>query len=233
MKTLKATEGQSQALYRHKITERARIVRGRVEAVPGAGQQAKMDSVDNRIRLAHYTLAADLMDHIDQALDRHRQSVEAAHMAAAGHAQDQLLAERGTETFEVGSVRSRDGWLWLKARKRLTSAQSDAGDKFGALYRGATRDTLSTSANDNGGESKVDAMDVYSAARQKLAAVKRHITGATGAERLFDLLVNVCGRGDTLRSLAGGDDRLAGCMEADLKTALDMASVAMKGSPRA
>jgi len=232
MTTLKASPAASQALYRKKVEERARIVRGRVEAMPGAGLQAKMDSVDNRIRLLHLAQASELMDQIDDALERHQQALEDAEMAAAGQAQDQLLAERGLETVDVGAVRSRDGWVWLTTRKpaRLSADQISIGNRYGALYLGANRDTLSTvSANDNAlMDDPRNPVDVLAECRRNLARIQRHIIDATGSERLVSLLDAVCGRGETLRSLAGNDDRKANGYEVELRIALDMAGVAFK-----
>lgn len=234
MTTLKSSPAAAQALYRRQVVDRARIVRGRVEATPGAGLFRRIAAVENRLALLQFDQAARMMDQIDADLDRHHQAVVAADMAAAGQAQDQLLAERDVETFEYGSVRSRDGWIWLKSRKpqRLTADQSDTGDRFAALYRAASRDALSTSANDNGGQGKADSLDALAAARGKLAHIARHISDATGSGRLHGLLVDICGRGETLRALAGGDDRKASSLEADLKTALDMARVAFRTLPK-
>lgn len=235
MTRLTASPAASQALYRRKIEERAQLVRGRVEAMPGAGLQAKMDSVDNRIRLAHYTIASDLMDQIDEALERHRQALVDAEIAAAGQAQDQLLRERGIETETVGVVRSRDGWVWLTTRKpaRLSADQIATGNQYQALYAAAHRDTLSTSANDNScgdltiAQIKAN-MEARHAMRAKLSAVRAHIVGATGSDRLAGLLEAVCGHGEMLRHLAGSDDRRAAAYEVELRLALDMAAVAFK-----
>ena len=232
MTTLKASPAASQALYRKKVEERARIVRGRVEALPGAGLQAKMDSVDNRIRLLHLAQASELMDQIDYALYRLQQALQDAEMAAAGQAQDQLLAERGVETVDVGSVLSRSGWVWVTTRKpaRLSADQISVGNRYGALYLGANRDTLSTvSANDNAlMDDPRNPVDVLAECRRNLSRIQRHIIDATGSERLVALLDAVCGRGETLRSLAGNDDRKAAVYETELRIALDMAGVAFK-----
>lgn len=237
--TLAASATARIALRRKQLIDRAALVRGRCECHPGAGQQAKIDSVDNRLRLAHYDIAADLMDQIDASLDRHRRQLEEADMAAAGQAQDQLLAERGVETFETGSVRSRDGWQWLTSRKpaRLSAQQIATGDQYAALYSAAHRDTLSTSANDNaGGDLSIqqlkDQAEARHVMRQKLAGVRAHLTAATGSERLANLLECVCGRGETLRGMAGGDERKAATYETELRIALDMAAVAFKMAPK-
>lgn len=235
MTRLTASPAASQALYRRRIEERAKLVRGRVEAMPGAGLQAKMDSVDNRIRLLHLSIASDLLDQIDEGLERHKQALADAEMAAAGQAQDQLLAERGVSTETVGVVRTRDGWQWLTSRKpaRLSAAQIATGDQYAALYAAAHRDTLSTSANDNAcGDLTIAQLKASAEARhvmrQKLAGVRAHISTATGSDRLASLLESVCGKGDTLRSLAGNDERKASAYEVELRLALDMAAVAFK-----
>ena len=71
-------------------------------------------------------------------------------------------------------------------------------------------------------------VDVLAECRRNLARVQRHIIDATGSERLVALLDAVCGRGETLRSLAGNDDRKANGYEVELRIALDMAGVAFK-----
>lgn len=233
MTTLKASAAASQALYRKQIDERARIVRGRVEAMPGAGLQAKMDSVDNRIRLLHLAQASELMDQIDDALERHRQALVDADMAAAGQAQDQLLAERGVETVSVGVVRTRDGWIWLKNKNRVSSERAAIGDRYLAIYRGAQRDMLAASgANDNGGGGGHEALIHHlSVAVKDLRHIQNHISGATGSGRLVALLDAVVGRGETVRDRAGGDKELTAILTDQLCLALDMAGVAMRTLP--
>ncbi|WEK56470.1 MAG: hypothetical protein P0Y52_07845 [Candidatus Brevundimonas phytovorans] len=240
MTTIKATAAQSIALERRRLTDRAALVRGRVEATPGCNLLPKIANVENRLKLMQYGVAKTLLDEIDDTLEDLRRKADESELAQACRQQDELLAERGVETFEVGAVRARDGWQWLTSRKpaRLSAVQIATGDRYAALHASAHRDGLSTSANDNGGGGDLTVQQVMAAAelrhaqRQALAAVHAHIARATGSERLAALLEAVCGRGSTPRQLAGNDDRKAAAVEVELRLALDMASVAFKMTPR-
>lgn len=230
--TLKASPAASQALERRKLQSRLHAVRNRAEALPHLNLGGLLAGAQNKLDLLRFADCADMLDDVDDRIDRHQRSLEEAEMDAAGQAQDQLLAERGVETVEVGAVRSRDGWVWLSTRKpaRLSADQISIGNRYGALYLGANRDTLSTvSANDNAlMDDPRNPVDVLAECRRNLARVQRHIIDATGSERLVALLDGVCGRGETLRSLAGNDDRKANGYEVELRIALDMAGVAFK-----
>lgn len=234
MTRLTASPTAKQALAKKTLENRLAVVRGRVEALPQLHLGGLLDGAENKLRLLRLNDCADMLDQIDEKVQAHRDAIAQAEVAAAGQRLDQHLAEaQGIETVTVGSVRTRDGWHWLKTRPgRLTSEQADAGDRYGVLYRGAHRDTLSTSANDNvgGGETDFGPIDAQIRARDELLKIQAHIFTATGNDRLIQLLDSVCGKGDTLRVLSGKDDRKAGAYEAELKIALDMASVAMKGA---
>lgn len=240
MTRLKANAAQSIALERRRLTERAALVRGRIEATPGCGLLPKMASVENRMQMLQFGTAKTLLDEIDDTLEAFRQKQADAELAQAGQKQDELLAERGVETFAVGAVRARDGWRWLTSRKpaRLSAVQIATGDRYAALYASAQRDGLSTSANDNavGGDLTVQqikaAAELRHAQRQAIEAVHAHIAWATGSDRLAGLLEAVCGQGETLRQLAGQDDRRAAAVEVELRLALDMAAVAFKAAQK-
>lgn len=235
MTTLTATPAQRVALDRRKLESRLVAVRGRAEALPHLNLGGLLAGAQNKLDLFKFKDCSDALDDVDDRIERHQRSLEEAEMAAAGQAQDQLLAERGVETVVEGVAKTRDGWRWLTSRRpaRLSAAQISTGDQYAALWTAAHRDGLSTSANDNGaveptiGQIK-DQIEARHAMREKLQSVRAHITVATGSERLAGLLDAVCGRGETLRSLAGGDDRKAGAYEVELRLALDMAGVAFK-----
>ena len=124
--------------------------------------------------------------------------------------------------------------MWIKTRTppRLSAAQISTGDRYATTYRAAHRDTLSTSANDNGMEPALDPVEALRQARQRLSRVQRHIIDATGSDRLVALLDAICGRGETIRAMAGNDDRLSGAYGVELRLALDMAGVAFKVGKR-
>lgn len=229
MSRLSSSETARIALARKKVEARAAIFRGRVEALPGAGQASKMGNAENRIRLLQLDVANKLMDEIDDALMAYQRRLEEAEMATAGQRQDQLLAARGIETILAGSVRSRDGWRWLVAKRRISDSQCASGERFAKLHSVCMRDGLSVATNDNTGSGGLeDINDARLKAAGELRALRKHIHSASGSDRLFDLLEAVCGRGDTLRTLAGGDDRKALFYEAEMRVALDMASVAFR-----
>jgi hypothetical protein len=233
MNTLRATPDTRRALDRRKLESRLIAVQGRAEALPQLNLGGLLAGASNRLQLFQFQAAADLLDDVDDRIARHMAVLEESEMAAAGQAQDQLLADRGVETVVEGVAKTRDGWRWLTSRnpRRLSSDQISTGNRYCALYLAANRDTLSTvSANDNAlAPEPRNAVDELAKARSNLARVQRHISDATGSERLVGLLDSVCGRGETLRSLAGGDDRKAGAYEVELRLALDMAGVAFKG----
>ena len=231
MTTLKATAAASQALERRKLQSWLQAVRSRAEALPQLNLGGLLAGAQNKLDLLRFADCAAMLDDIDDRIERHRPDLADAEMVAAGQAQEQLLAERGIETVDVGVAKSRDGWQWLTSRKprRLSPDQISTGDRYSALYLGANRDTLSTvGANDNGLLDGKDPVEVLSDCRAKLGKVQRHIIDATGSERLVALLDAVCGRGETLRFLAGNDDRKANGYEVELRIALDMAGVAFK-----
>jgi len=240
MTTIKATAAQSIALERRRLADRTALVRGRVEATPGCNLLPKVANVENRLRLMQFAVAKTLLDEIDDTLEDIRRKAAEADHAQSGRQQDQLLAERGVETFEVGSVRARDGWRWLTSRKpaRLSAVQISTGDRYSSVYASAHRDGLSTSANDNalGGDLTIQqvkaAAEQRHAQRQVVEAIHAHIARATGSARLAGLLEAVCGRGETPRQLAGNDDRKAAAVEVELRLALDMAAVAFKMLPK-
>jgi len=238
MTRLSANPAQRMSLEAKRLKARLDAVRGKSEAYAQLSLGGLVDGAENKLGLLQLDACADLLDTVEKRVARHMESLEEAEMAAAGQRQDHLLRERGIETFEVGTPRCRDGWQWLTSRKpaRLSASQIATGDQYAALYSAAHRDTLSTSANDNGGDLTIASLKAQAEARhamrQQLAFVKAHITAATGSDRLAGLLEAVCGNGHTLRALAGNDERKASVYETELRLALDMAGVAFKMAPK-
>lgn len=228
--TLAAKAAARIALEWRKIEERAAVVRGRVEALPKAYQDGPMRAAENRIALRQMDKARELLDGIDEKLDEHIQKMAEEEMAAAGAEQERLLADRGIETFDGGTVKHRDGWLWLTTRKppRLTNDEIDAGNDYSRLYARAMQDTLSISSNDNAGSDGDGREFAGLKNRRRLEFVQDRISEATGSRRLVALLDAVCGRGETLRYLAGDDDRKALAYEVELRIALQMVGVGFK-----
>lgn len=230
MTRLTASPAARAAAELRKLEHRASIIRGRVEAMPGCYQTGPLVAAENLIALRLIDKARAKLDEIDEALEAHQAKISAEEMAKAGQDQARLLAERGIETHDEGVVKTRDGWRWLRTRKppRLTSEQISTGDDYARLYALAMQDTLSTSSNDNQGGGEGSRLDHSIKNRERMDVIQRHIADATGSTRLIALLDAVCGRGETIRSLAKDDERRLAAIEAELRVALDMACVGFK-----
>lgn len=234
MTTLKASPAARHALDRRRLESRFLAVQSRASALPHLNLGGLLAGAENKLNLLMFDACADILDDIDSRIERHMEALKEADMAAAGQAQDQLLAERGVETASVGSVRTRDGWMFLKSRTppRLTPEQITAGDRYAGIYRAAQRDTLRVSgANDNGDGTGPNPVDLLSTALKDLRHVQGHISSATGSSDLVVLLDAVCGRGETVRDRCDGDKVKTAVQEAHLRVALDMAAVAMRSLP--
>lgn len=229
MTTLKATPAQSIALERRRLTDRAALVRGRVEATPGCNLLPKMANVENRMRLMQFAMAKTLLDEIDDTLEDIRRKAEAEEMQRGHDEQDKLLAANGAETARTASgAGMRHGLLWLIQKGRLTPTRRTSGQRWSDDYSLVRTDGLRSCLNDNdggGGTADQPHDEKRVAAMQRLDRARYHIGCATGSRRLADLLDAVCGRGETLRSLARGDKDQAERLEVELMIALDMAAV--------
>lgn len=228
---IKATPEQAVALMRRQMTDRANIVRGRIEAMDGCGLLPKISAVENRMRLLQFGVAKDMLDEIDEKLEDLRHSRAAAEVADASRKQDALLAERGVDTVRtVTGVGSRHGFHWLVQKGRLSPSRRDAGSDWSRDYCLAKADSLRSCLNDNApGSGQVPEnmqQDQKADAYARLDHGRAHVVYATGNGRLADLLDAVCGRGETVRGLAGGDQYRAVGLEAELMIALDLAAVA-------
>lgn len=127
----------------------------------------------------------------------------------------------------------RDGLKWLLDRNRLTPIQA----REARGYREDFRDAAAAGVTIKSGLDFQEGRSTGSAP----AGPAGHIVGHLDAQRrLFrkrfevlqgqatalELLDGVCGRGLTLTTLAGGDDRMAKAYELVLKVALDMLAAA-------
>ena len=189
-----------------------------------------MGHVENQLRLLKFDKASDLMDEIDASLAEHQRKLDQAAVVAAGAEQDELLAEHGIETARTASgVGQRHGLIWLIDKGRVTGARKRAGEAWSADYSLVRTDGLRSCLNDNAPGAAVgdDATAQTKKARafDRLACARRHIIAATGSARLADLMDAVCGRGETLRSMAGNDKDQALLLETQLLLALDMTAV--------
>lgn len=227
---LTANAEQSIALARRQLAERAAIVRGRVEAMRGCGLVPKMNAVENRLRLLQFSIAKEMLDEIDDALEDYRRRQAEAEMAEAAAKQDALRSQGGDDTARTASgVGSRHGLLWLIAKGRLAPHRKTAGMRWSDDYSLTRTDGLRSCLNDNGAPGTGTDVDRPEDRRlwaeDRLRCARQQIGSATGCYRLADLLDAVCGRGDSLRAMAKGDDRRALALEVELCIALDMAAV--------
>ncbi|MEN5147193.1 hypothetical protein [Brevundimonas diminuta] len=229
MTRMKATAEQAVALERRRLTDRAALIRGRVEASPGCGLMPKVCAVENRMRLLQFGVARQMLDEIDDALEAQRHKAEGDEARRAGEEQDDLLHAQGVETVRTASgAGARHGLLWLIHKGRLTPMQKVAGQRWSDDYSLVRTDGVRSCLNDNVRGQATEALrleEKRAAAQQRLMAARFRIRQTTGSERLSDLLDAVCGRGNSLRALAGGDKVRAAQMEAELGVALDMAAV--------
>lgn len=217
-------------LEHDRLNARLMAVRSRAEALRQLHLGGLVSRAETKLAFSKFSECADALDQIDREIAAQLEGIRAAEQTEAANAQADLLSERGVETFDTGSVKSRDGWLWIVSRKprRLTPDQISTGSRYSKEYGQARRDGLSSSCNDNMGGGDEDPIEARIKAQDRLDAVAGHIHAAVGDTRLVALLDAVCGRGETLRELAGGDDRRASFIEVELRLALDMAGVAFK-----
>lgn len=231
MTTLKASPSARRVLNRKKIEELAVLIRGRIEAYPAlANLFPKLHAAEAKIVHMREDEAEPMLRQLDEAVERHEASLVDANERAAGQRQDQLLAEAGIETdrHETTGSGTRHGFMWLERKERVTGRRRIAGQNWGRDYSLASNDGLRSCLNDNvpGGGDTPAPQDRKSEARGRLEQGRAHIRYATGSENLANLLDAVCGRGDTLRALSGGDKIGAAVKEAELMIALDMAAEA-------
>ncbi|MEC7798372.1 MAG: hypothetical protein VX755_13760 [Pseudomonadota bacterium] len=232
MTQLTATHRQKVELARRKIAQRLEIIRGRVEVDHGCNLMAQVEKAAIQLHLLNLRNCEEILSRIDGDLSRREAERAASQVANDIGEQAELLAERGVQTEKVGAGHSRDGFLWLLQKKRLSSTQEATGQTIRTLHDRATWDGLRSKAgNDNRAPdgSTYLPSEVALQARNALAAIRSHIIASTGASGPYDLIIAVCGEGATLRSIAG-DDRRSIVFEGQLMTALEMAETAMRAA---
>lgn len=230
MNTLRASDTAAAALRKRKVHELAALVRGRVECFPSSGLLSKVTTAENRLALLRYDDAEKMLREIDESLAAYQARVSEADLRSEDAEQDRLLEERGIDTARSQDGSGvRHGFMWLERKKRVQGHRRQAGQAWGRDYSIIRTDGLKSCLNDNtpGGGSDPDADQVRKAeAKANLERASAHIHWATGSYELAGLLDAVCGRGETLRDLAGGDKLGAAVKEAQLMIALDLAAVA-------
>jgi hypothetical protein len=231
MSRLTASTTARAAWDRRRVTDLAALIRGRLECFPAlAHLWPKLTAAENKIGLLRYADAETALREIDAAVERHERDLSDRELASAAQHQDQLLAERGTETdrHATTGAGTRHGFMWLERKGRVTGHRRIAGNWWGLDYSLIRSDGLRSCLNDNlpGGSGQSPGDEPKVKARQRLDGATHHIQTATGSTALVGLLDAVCGRGETLRDLAGGDKIGAAVKEAELMIALDLAAVA-------
>lgn len=183
-------------------------------------------------RAERSTLDGRIVDAREQIIEIERiidEKDEAAKTEAMLAEQERLSDARGAPTAKAESgVSTRDGFLWLVGKKRVSAARAEAGRLFREKYEKAHAAPVKSCLADGGGGGNATPLASNSHAKFEIEGVRRHMESSVGshtAGSLFSLLEAVCGKGDTVRQLAKGDDRKADVMVAELGLALDLAGV--------
>lgn len=121
----------------------------------------------------------------------------------------------------------KDGLEWLINKKRLSEAQRVEAAKYRLGYRddggevvGAFGSCLEVSIGGGGSGGREAAMVAVTDARRDYLLIVGSVLW--DVPDLVTVMDGVCGRGWTLRYLAGGDRHKADAMEVQLKVALDL-----------
>lgn len=228
--TLTAKDTARIALQWRKIEARAALLRGRVEATPRAGMDGVLRAADQHIKARFMDKANEALDRITDGLEDFAEKEAERQEREAAAAQDKEMDAKGVDTHRTTTgVGQRHGMIWLVEKKRLTGDRRRAAEAWAADYSLVRLDGLKSCLNDNakGGSDgpSQQFIERKAAARYRLDRAHDHLRHATGSSRLANLIDAVCGRGDSVRSLAGGNQTAAERMEAELMIALDMACV--------
>jgi hypothetical protein len=231
MSKLNATQRQKTELARRKIASRLDIIAGRVDCDPGSGLAPLVEKARMALHLLNLRDCDDILTRIDGDLARREAERAASQVANDIGEQNELLASRGVKTEPAGNSFSRDGFVWLESKRRLSPDHIATGRKVRALHDRATWDGLRSKAdNDNGSGETATFLPTEASmqAKSEIARLREHIVISSGSSGPFDLMMAVCGEGVTLRTIAGCDDRKAIVLEGQLIVALEMAAVAFR-----
>lgn len=227
---LKSNRTMKDQLAARQLTDRVQVIRSRIEGDPRryGGLGSRLDRAERSIMDRRLVDARDHLIDIEQAIAA---KDEAAQTKAQQEEQERLAEARNspTDKTETG-VATRDGWLWLERKKRFTGTRLQAGRIFREKYAKATgssvKSCIAESTGGGGGDATPTASQVH--ARFEIDGVRAHMRSAIGQTNggaLFSLLEEVCGKGETVRSLVDGDDRKADAKVIELGFALDLAGV--------
>lgn len=229
MSTVRPTPAMVAALTARQLTDVLNSLRGKTEANPKLyGRQTQaLSRAERAIFDKRFQEAREILGGVQAGIVE-RDQAEQDRAASAEH--EALGDARGTPTARTETgVATRDGFLWLVNRKRYTQARVEAGRLFREKYAKAIGGSVRSCLNDTvggGGDASPTAAQIH--AKFEVEGVRRHLRGAVGessGEAIYSLLEAVCGRGETVRQLASGEDRKADALAVELGFALDMAGV--------
>lgn len=225
---LKSNNAMSTSLVRRQLVDLLEAMFVRADHDAGCGQMPTLKKAEQALRAGREEDAGRWIREVENRLNERAAAKEAEEAARSA---ERLARRRGVPTArEPGGPATRDGFIWLVRKGRVSPHRVDAGQRYGALYAKARSDGLRSALNDSvgGGGADSSPVDAHLRAVFELDAAKRHVYRAMGEKqglRLVALLDRVCGQGETLRELACNDDRKAMILEAELMTALDMEAV--------
>lgn len=138
----------------------------------------------------------------------------------------------------VDIPQDRDGLLWLIARNRLSPSRAREARSYRQDYRRAASEgpTMKSclDVREGGGSGRPPSGPtgevIYEVDARRSLFRKRHVI-LKGQADLLDVLDGVCGRGLTLREMAGGNGHKAAALETLLKVALDLLGDAERAEP--
>lgn len=227
---LKSTNPMAESLARRQLGGLLDAMMFRADNDPGCGQIPTLKKAEQALRAGRAEDAGRLIREAEAKLDERAAAREAE--AAAKSAARQAKSRGVPTAREPGGPATRDGFLWLVRKGRVTNHRVEAGQRYGALFAKARGDSIKSALNDDvgggNGSGASSPIDAHLRAVFEHDAANPHIyraMGETNRRRLVALLERICGQGETLREVAGNDDRKALVLEAELMTALDMEEV--------
>lgn len=222
---LKSTGAMTSSLVRRQMADLLEAMLVRADNDAGCGQMPTLKKAEQAMRAGRTEDAGRMIRDVEARLDERAAARDAEEAARSA---ERLSKRRGVPTArEPGGPATRDGFLWLVRKGRVAQHRVDAGQRYGALFAKARSDGIKSALNDSGGGGGANSspVDAHLRAVFELQDAQRHVYRAMGenqGQRLVALLDRICGQGETLREVAGNDDRKALVLEAELMAALDM-----------
>lgn len=227
---LKSNRQMKEELALRSLTDELQVLRLKIDNHPDrySGFGKLLERAEASVLARNVRGARDDLIAIKQRLDERDAELDTAARLAE---QEKLSDARGAPTHksETG-VATRDGWLWLVNKGRYSPARVEAGRLFREKFTRATDDSMKSCLNDTVGGSGGDSnpMAARKHAQFEINGVRSHMISSAGylaGDRLFALMCDVVGNGQTIRQRSGGKDRDADAMTIELGFALDLAGV--------